>query len=250
MELQQRVIDYINSIDTSDTILMITDAAKGNYLSDLTEYLPLLVDYLLLQTRNMTIRVGGESFRLAEMFLDRGENMLEHIVNPKRFEIYTVQSNMKDSWATIIDMDNFHFDIESDFIQVAMKYFRGHMVPYYVNHNWNNDEMRIATITPSGGWEFANKGAWTIADTMQALGCEQYGIKPATCIFYQVYLVMGFGILSVIRDFKLPNFCYISGPRGMRTSVLRGFPFLLEQLDSVYYNRRLIDNRVERIQNI
>ena len=104
MELQQRVKDYISSIDTSDTILMITDAAKGNYLSDLTEYLPLLVDYLLLQTRNMTIRVGGESFRLAEMFLVRGENMLEHIVNPKRFEIYMVQSNMKDSWATIISV--------------------------------------------------------------------------------------------------------------------------------------------------
>lgn len=71
--LPRHVMDFLKSIDTDETILVVTDFGKGNFnhgalFSELSEF-------LLMETHHMKVRVGGNSYRFAGELI---YNLLEH----------------------------------------------------------------------------------------------------------------------------------------------------------------------------
>ena len=127
--LPRHVMDFLKSIDTDETILVVTDFGKGNFshralFSELSEF-------LLVETHHMRVRVGGNSYRFASELI---YNLLEHkMSNCRRFEFFrtTVEEDADpdDNWiqricevATVRFMCDYKFDIASDFIRYVDKY--------------------------------------------------------------------------------------------------------------------------------
>ena len=122
-------MDFLKSIDTDETILVVTDFGKGNFshralFSELSEF-------LLVETHHMRVRVGGNSYRFASELI---YNLLEHkMSNCRRFEFFrtTVEEDADpdDNWiqricevATVRFMCDYKFNIASDFIRYVDKY--------------------------------------------------------------------------------------------------------------------------------
>ena len=127
--LPRHVMDFLKSIDTDETILVVTDFGKGNFshralFSELSEF-------LMVETHHMRVRVGGNSYRFASELI---YNLLEHkMSNCRRFEFFrtTVEEDADpdDNWiqricevATVRFMCDYKFDIASDFIRYVDKY--------------------------------------------------------------------------------------------------------------------------------
>ena len=127
--LPRHVMDFLKSIDTDETILVVTDFGKGNFshralFSELSEF-------LLVETHHMRVRVGGNSYRFASELI---YNLLEHkMSNCRRFEFFrtTVEEDADpdDNWiqricevATVRFMCDYKFNIASDFIRYVDKY--------------------------------------------------------------------------------------------------------------------------------
>lgn len=73
-KLPRHVMDFLKSIDTDETILVVTDFGKGNFVhralfSELSEF-------LLMETHHMKIRVGGNSYRFASQPMKRARGIL------------------------------------------------------------------------------------------------------------------------------------------------------------------------------
>ena len=128
-ELPRHVMDFLKSIDTDETILVVTDFGKRNFyyrtlFSELSEF-------LLAETRHMKVRVGGNSFRYARRLI---YNLLERkMSNCRRFEFFRTaierDSDPDDNWiqricevATVRFMSDYKFDIASDFMRYVDKY--------------------------------------------------------------------------------------------------------------------------------
>ena len=122
-------MDFLKSIDTDETILVVTDFGKGNFyygalFSELSEF-------LLAETHHMKVRVGGNSFRFAEELI---YNLLERkMSNCRRFEFFRTaierDADPDDNWiqricevATVRFMSDYKFDIASDFMRYVDKY--------------------------------------------------------------------------------------------------------------------------------
>lgn len=127
--LPRHVMDFLKSIDTDETILVVTDFGKGNFshgalFSELSEF-------LLMETHHMKVRVGGNSYRFAGELI---YNLLEHkMSNCRRFEFFRTgveeDADLDDNWiqkicevATVRFMRDYKFDIASDFIRYVDKY--------------------------------------------------------------------------------------------------------------------------------
>ena len=127
--LPRHVMDFLKSIDTDETILVVTDFGKGNFshgalFSELSEF-------LLMETHHMKVRVGGNSYRFAGELI---YNLLEHkMSNCRRFEFFRTgveeDDDSDDNWiqkicevATVRFMRDYKFDIASDFIRYVDKY--------------------------------------------------------------------------------------------------------------------------------
>lgn len=63
--LPRHVMEFLKSIDKDSAILILTDLGNGNH--HLKTYLA-LQEFLLLETHHMRIRIGGNSYRLADSF--------------------------------------------------------------------------------------------------------------------------------------------------------------------------------------
>ena len=128
-ELSRHVMDFLKSIDTEETILVVTDFGKGNFtcgalFSELSEF-------LLAETHHMKVRVGGNSFRFARRLI---YHLLERkMSNCRRFEFFRTaiegDADPDDNWiqricevATVRFMSDYKFDIASDFMRYVDKY--------------------------------------------------------------------------------------------------------------------------------
>lgn len=128
-KLPRHVMDFLKSIDTDETILVVTDFGKGNFghgalFSELSEF-------LLMETHHMKIRVGGNSYRFASRLIF---NLLDRkMTNCRRFEFFRTgveeDADLDDNWiqkicevATVRFMRDYKFDIASDFIRYVDKY--------------------------------------------------------------------------------------------------------------------------------
>ena len=127
--LPRHVMDFLKSIDTDETILVVTDFGKGNFSHRVL--FSELSDFLLTETHHMKVRVGGNSYRFASRLIF---NLLDRkMTNCRRFEFFRTgveeNADSDDNWiqricevATVRFMRDYKFDIASDFIRYVDKY--------------------------------------------------------------------------------------------------------------------------------
>jgi len=161
------VMDYLKSIDKQGTILVVSDCDKWNY--DHWNVFSDLIKFLLAETHSMTVRVGGNSYRLAESMI--GYLLKHNATDVKRFEFYLgplesfPERYLKRARAsmTVRFVNDFAFDVTSDFMRYVGQY----------------DIRKLGANMP---YKNPGKDAWAIADVMMVKG---YGeILPATHVLY------------------------------------------------------------------
>lgn len=111
----QRTFDFIRSIDKPETILVFFDFGAGNDLIDFA--LKPLTDFFLTETKYLTLRIGGLSSRYASYVIRRGEVLLPHIHNPKRFEMYFSKYIGEPLWADIRNVAELDIENYSDYVE-------------------------------------------------------------------------------------------------------------------------------------
>jgi hypothetical protein len=127
--LPQHVMDFLKSIDRDSTILVISDRDKGNFLHWKT-FLA-LQEFLLMETHHMRIRVGGNSYRLADSFSRyllgfKGEDRrrFEFFFTPFEEPPYCSERTFEKicEATTVRSMKKYEYDLASDFVWYVDQY--------------------------------------------------------------------------------------------------------------------------------